>query len=61
MNEEEDYDQFSKQKSTVFDQIKRQTKIQSEEKEEETTGDNVGKIKAKTDSTRLRDFLNNLS
>jgi len=61
MNEEEDYDQFSKQKSTVFDQIKRQTKIQSEEKEEEATGDNVGKIKAKTDSTRLRDFLNNLS
>ena len=59
MAEDEDYQQFSKQKSTVFDQIKRQA-TEAPAVTDDSKGDDVGKIKVKTDSTRLRDFLNNL-
>ena len=55
--------EFSKRKSTVFDQIKRgnSTAPVEEEKKNPAEGDTVGKIKAETDSTMLRSFLNNLS
>jgi KaiC/GvpD/RAD55 family RecA-like ATPase len=59
MAEDEDYQQFAKQKSTVFDQIKRQA-TEAPAVTDDSKGDDVGKIKVKTDSTRLRDFLNNL-
>ena len=59
MAEDEDYQQFSKQKSTVFDQIKRQA-TEAPAVTDDSKGDDVGKIKVKTDSTKLRDFLNNL-
>ena len=60
--EDDDYQEFSKRKSTVFDQIKRNTGALNpdEPKEDPTQGDTVGKIKAQTDSTKLKQFLNNL-
>ena len=62
MNEDDDYQQFSKQKSTVFDQIKRQANTQSNHTDDSLEqGDNVGKIKAQTDSGKLKDFLNTLN
>ena len=60
--EDEDYQEFSKRKSTVFDQIKRNTGSldPDEPKDDPTQGDTVGKIKVQTDSTKLKQFLNNL-
>jgi len=61
--EDEDYQEFSKRKSTVFDQIKRgatATTDTEETNEDPTQGDTVGKIKVQTDSTKLKQFLNNL-
>ena len=60
--EDDDYQEFSKRKSTVFDQIKRSSGALNpdEPKEDPTQGDTVGKIKAQTDSTKLKQFLNNL-
>ena len=61
--EDEDYQEFSKRKSTVFDQIKRNatgTIESTETNEDPSQGDTVGKIKVQTDSTKLKQFLNNL-
>ena len=60
--EDEDYQEFSKRKSTVFDQIKRNSGSldPDEPKDDPTQGDTVGKIKVQTDSTKLKQFLNNL-
>ena len=63
--EDEDYQEFTKRSSTVYDQIKRNSMTTGGE--EETTkevdpaeGKTVGKIRAETDSTKLREFLGNL-
>ena len=61
--EDEEYQEFAKRKSTVFDQIKRgATAITNSEEtnEDPSQGDTVGKIKVQTDSTKLKQFLNNL-
>jgi len=62
--EDEDYQEFSKRKSTVFDQIKRNAGTidtdTDEPKDDPSQGDTVGKIKVQTDSTKLKQFLNNL-
>ena len=63
LGEDDDYQEFAKRKSTVFDQIKRNagtTDTEEETNDDPTKGDTVGKIKAQTDSTKLRQFLNNL-
>ena len=62
--DDEEYQEFAKRKSTVFDQIKR-TSTPGEIKQDEspadpTEGKTVGKIRAETDSTKLREFLGNL-
>ena len=47
--------------SSVLDSIKRNTaQTTAETREDPAEGASVGKIKAQTDSTKLRDFLNNL-
>ena len=47
--------------SSVLDSIKRSSAQQnSEPREDPSEGETVGKIRAQTDSTKLRDFLNNL-
>jgi len=63
--EDEDYQEFSKRKSTVYENLKRTTGTPGDGAAEETErdpteGDTVGKIRAETDSTKLRQFLNNL-
>ena len=63
LGEDDDYKEFDKRKSTVFDQIKRGSGTPVNEdsiNDDPSEGDTVGKIRAKTDSTKLRDFLNNL-
>ena len=56
--DDEEYQEFNKRKSTVFDQIKRGNTTPTSDDPSE--GDTVGKIKAQTDSTKLRSFINNL-
>jgi len=63
--DDEDYQEFSKRKSTVYENLKRTTgtpgdTAPSETREDPSEGDTVGKIRAETDSTKLREFLNNL-
>ena len=60
LGEDEEYQEFQKRKSTVFDQIKRGNTAPAVEKEDPSEGDTVGKIKAEADSTALRQFLGNL-
>ena len=60
LGEDEEYQEFQKRKSTVFDQIKRGNGSPAIEKEDPSDGDTVGKIKAEADSTALRQFLGNL-
>jgi len=63
LGEDEEYQEFNKRKSTVFDQIKRSSGTPIEGKDEDAdpgTGDTVGKIRAQTDSTKLKQFINNL-
>ena len=63
--EDEDYQEFSKRKSTVYENLKRTTGTPGDGAAESaepdpSEGDTVGKIRAETDSTKLRQFLNNL-
>jgi len=60
LGEDEEYKEFEKRKSTVFDQIKRGSGTPAVEKEDPSDGDTVGKIKAEADSTALRQFLGGL-
>ena len=60
LGEDEEYQEFQKRKSTVFDQIKRGNGSPAVEKSDPSDGDTVGKIKAEADSTALRQFLGNL-
>jgi len=57
LGEDEEYQEFNKRKSTVFDQLNRTNETPTEDPSE---GDTVGKIKADADSTQLRAFINNL-
>ena len=60
--EDDDYQEFNKRKSTIYDSLKRQsTPGETEETNDDPSqGDTVGKIRAETDSTKLKQFLNNL-
>jgi len=61
LGEEDDYKEFDKRKSTIYDQLKRNTGTPIEHQSDDPTdGDTVGKIRAQTDSTKLRSFINNL-
>jgi len=62
LGEDEEYKEFEKRKSTVFDQIKRNNTVSPSDtpRQDPEEGDTVGKIRAQTDSTKLRQFLNNL-
>jgi hypothetical protein len=63
--EDDDYQEFDKRKSTIYEGLKRNTMSNKEVETDESdlnpkTGDSVGKIKAEADSTKLRSFLANL-
>jgi archaellum biogenesis ATPase FlaH len=60
LGEDEEYQEFQKRKSTVFDQIKRGNGSPAIEKEDPSEGDTVGKIKAEASTVELRNFLNKL-
>ena len=60
LGEDEEYQEFQKRKSTVYDQIKRGNTAPAIEKTDPNEGDTVGKIRAEADSTALRQFLGNL-
>ena len=64
LGDEEEYKEFDKRKSTIYDQLKRNTgqapTAPDELRDNPSEGDTVGKIRAETDSTKLRQFLNNL-
>ena len=60
--DDDDYQEFNKRKSTIYDSLKRTSTPEpvSEDDVDPTKGDTVGKIRAETDSTKLRQFLNKL-
>jgi len=64
--EDEEYKEFDKRKSTIFDSLKKSSIVNPEPIEEgavpqdPTQGSNVGRIKSDTDTTKLRQFLNNI-
>ncbi|MBO03251.1 MAG: hypothetical protein CMG35_11485 [Candidatus Marinimicrobia bacterium] len=60
--DDEEYQEFDKRKSTIYDSLKRQSVPNTDNPEDAdpTQGDTVGKIKAEADSTKLRNFINNL-
>ena len=62
LGEDEDYKEFDKRKATIYDQLKRSNTptAPDEVSQDPSEGDTVGKIRAETDSTRLRAFINNL-
>ena len=61
--DDEEYQEFDKRKSTIYDNLKRQSVPNTDNPEDAdpTEGDTVGKIKAEADSTKLRNFINNLN
>jgi len=62
--EDDDYQEFNKRKSTIYDSLKRQStpgeQTEQDPNADPAQGDTVGKIRAETDSTKLKQFLNNL-
>ena len=62
--DDDEYQEFDKRKSTIYEGLKRKTMDQGDTDEEKIVdpkvGDSVGKIKAEADSTKLRSFLANL-
>ena len=62
--QDEEYQEFNKRKSTIYDQLKRSsdtpTETETSLREDPAEGDTVGKIRAETNSTKLKQFLNNI-
>jgi len=46
--------------SSIIDNIKRKSNVDNESREEPTQGVSVGKVRAKVESTKLREILNNM-
>ena len=64
LGEEEEYQGNQQRKSNVFDQIKRGNGTPVNEdsiNNDPSSGDTVGKIRAEADSTKLKNFINNLN
>lgn len=64
LGEEEEYQGNQQRKSNVFDQIKRGSGTPVNEdsiNNDPSSGDTVGKIRAEADSTKLKNFINNLN
>ena len=61
--DDEEYQEFNKRKSTIYEGLKRNSLNQTPEPDpnaDPKEGDSVGKIKADVDSTKLRSFIANL-
>ena len=63
--EDEEYQSFKKQSSTIYDKIKQQSTVESapadQERSDPSEGDTVGKISGKTQSTKLRELLKTIN
>jgi len=63
--EDEEYQSFKKQSSTIYDKIKQQSTVESapadQQRSDPTEGDTVGKISGKTQSTKLRELLKTIN
>ena len=59
LGEDEEYKEFDKRKSTVFDQLKRNNSAPISP-DDPSEGDTVGKIRAEASTTQLKQFLNTL-
>ena len=72
--DDSEYQEFDKRKSTIYQSIKQGSNVTTPDNTDNsveagkpitppdpTKGDSIGRIQPKTDSTKLRDFLNNLS
>jgi hypothetical protein len=61
-----EYQQFKKQTSTIYDSLKQKSKVTPDvpkdgrPEPDPTQGDNVGKVKANVEGTKLRQLLNEL-
>ena len=60
--EDQEYQQFKKQTSTIYDSLKQKSKVTSGKTSEPdpTKGDTVGKVKATVEGGKLRQLLNEL-
>ena len=60
--EDQEYNQFKKQTSTIYDSLKQKSKVSADRPKEPdpTKGDNIGKVKATVEGGKLRQLLNEL-
>ena len=64
--EDEEYQSFKKQSSTIYEGLKKQSTVESNEtaepsRSDPTEGDTIGKISGKTQSTKLRELLKTIN
>jgi hypothetical protein len=60
--EDQEYQQFKKQSSTIYDSLKQKSKVSTDKPKEldPRKGDDVGKVKATVEGGKLRQLLNEL-
>jgi len=62
--EDPEYKQFDKQRSTIYENLKQKSKVATSDKKPQdpdpTKGDQVGKVKANVEGSKLRQLLNEL-
>ncbi len=62
--EDPEYKQFDKQRSTIYENLKQKSKVATSDKKPQdpdpTKGDEVGKVKANVEGSKLRQLLNEL-
>jgi hypothetical protein len=64
--EDDEYQSFKKQSSTIYEGLKKQSTVESTEtaeptRSDPTEGDTIGKISGKTQSTKLRELLKTIN
>jgi len=62
--EDEEYQSFKKQSSTIYEGLKKQSTVEettSEQRSDPTEGDTIGKVSGKTKSTKLRELLKTIN
>src|SRR5210317_2164723 len=63
--EDDDYQEFNKRKSTIYDSLKRTSTVTADAKEEhksdEPPKDDIGKVRANVESSKIKDLIKNLN
>jgi hypothetical protein len=62
LSEDQEYQQFKKQSSTIYDSLKQKSKVTGKQPSipDPTKGDEIGKVKATVEGGKLRQLLNEL-